>query len=228
MNALYQSTLGVHFVAGIVALLSFWAPALARKGGHVHRKAGKLFVIAMLLVGVTALPLSLRFLLAGQWVGATFLLYLLVITMTGVGCAWYALKFKHEPIRYYGQGYTATAWLNILSGGIVLALGLAHGVTLLAVFSVIGLLAGYDMLKRRTTMPSDVNWWLQEHLGGMIAGGIAAHVAFGAFGLRRIWPAYGAFDGVIGMLPWILPVVIGVAASTYSSRKYRNGLRAPG
>lgn len=163
---------------------------LTRKGSRMHRRTGKVFLVSMAVVIVTGIPLSLRVLLLGQWVSGTFLLYLLVITATAVGTAWYALQFKHEPARYFGTGYRAVAWLNIAVGATVLGLGAWFQVWLLVVFSCIGLFAGFDTLWALRRTEREPNWWLYEHLGGMIGGGIAAHVAFGAFGLRRIWPAY--------------------------------------
>ncbi|MDX1442614.1 MAG: hypothetical protein R3270_02420 [Gammaproteobacteria bacterium] len=221
MDILYTLFLKTHMFAGLAALVVFWLPALTKKGSPVHRKAGKWFVIAMTIVAITGVPLTARFYLMGQWVGATFLAYLLVITMTAISTAWFSLKLKHDRDRYYGTPYKLLSVLNVAVGGSVLYLGLAYDVMLLTLFSFIGILAGIDGLKRaRKKDELSDKWWLEEHLGGMIGAGIAAHVAFGAFGLRQILPEYGAFDGFVGMLPWILPVVIGVAASVYSTRKY--------
>ena len=38
---------GVHIAAGSLALVSLWVPLVSRKGGSVHRRAGRVFVIAM-------------------------------------------------------------------------------------------------------------------------------------------------------------------------------------
>lgn len=221
MDILYTLFIETHMIAGITALIVFWLPALTKKGSPIHRKAGKWFVVAMSIVAITGVPLTIRFLAVGQWVGATFLAYLLLITVTSISTAWFSLKLKHDRDRYYGTPYKLLSGVNLVVGLGVMALGIRFDVMLLTLFSFIGIFAGIDGLNRaRKKYELSEKWWLQEHLGGMIGGGIAAHVAFGAFGLRRLWPEYGAFDGIVGMLPWILPVVIGVAASVYSTRRY--------
>ncbi|HEX6930488.1 MAG TPA: hypothetical protein VF267_14630, partial [Gammaproteobacteria bacterium] len=186
---------------------------------RVHRTAGKVFLTAMLVVIATGVPLALRFFLLGNWVIAVFLLYIAIITGVSVGTAWYALQLKRVPERYFGSAYRAAMIAMLASGLGVSFLGWHNGVWLLFFFGFIGPFAAHDMFKRmRPTR--DPNWWLQEHLSGMIGGGIAAHVAFGAFGLRRLWPAYADIDGWIGMLPWLAPVVIGLTASAWLERKY--------
>lgn len=217
---IYQALVAVHVVAGISGLFAFWIPALSKKGGRLHRAAGKFFLLAMLLVTGTGIPLAAFLFTRGQWVPAVFLMYLAILLATSTASAWGALKLKHQPERYYGRAYLATACLLLLSGLFVSALGIAYGVMLLTIFGVIGPLATIDMFKRYRSTLRPSNWWLLEHFGGMIGGGIATHVAFGAFGLRRLWPEYAALDGWVGLLPWILPVVAGVAASIWLERKY--------
>lgn len=222
MEILYTLVLKSHMVAGLLALPIFWLPALARKGSPVHRRAGRWFMLLMSIVAITGIPLTIRFFYSGQWIAATFLGYLLVITVTAIATAWFALKLKQDAPKYFGTWYRALALLNLIAGSLVLYLGISRDVTLFVIFAFIGLFAGIDMFNKafRPTK-REANWWLHEHLGGMIGAGIAAHVAFGAFGLRRLWPEYGSFDGLVGMLPWIVPPVVGIAASIYSSKKYR-------
>ncbi len=231
MSLFYNLSLTAHLVCGTVALTAFWVPLLARKGSAPHRRAGKVFLLAMLGVIVTGVPLCLRILFNGHWVSATFLLYIFVITSTAVATAWFALRFKQEPARYFSSWYRALAWMNIVAGLAVLGLGLGFQIWLLVMFSLIGLLAGRGMLVELRATTHEPKWWMHEHLSGMIGGGIAAHVAFGAFGLRRIWPAYANVDGIIGMLPWLTPVVIGMFAiilfSRYYRRKFANLPRVP-
>lgn len=225
---IYQALLKSHMIAGLLALPIFWIPALAKKGSPIHRRAGRWFLILMAFVAATGLPLALRFVAMGQFVAGTFLAYLFVITATALATAWYALKLKRDYRKYYGRAYQALAFMNLAVGLTVLYLGLSNGTVLLTLFSFIGISAGVSMIMRRRFLASnepESTWWLQEHLGGMLGAGIAAHVAFGAFGLNRIWPAYASIDGWIGMLPWLAPVVIGTVAISMQTRKYRNMAR---
>src|SRR5271156_2768291 len=102
MANLFQWLRWMHVGAGSLALILFWIPAIARKGGRVHVRAGWFYVACMTVVVVTALamsglaftiPLSVRritrplspaelsdFLLA-QRISATFLAYLAGLTL---------------------------------------------------------------------------------------------------------------------------------------------------
>jgi hypothetical protein len=223
-NIMYQALVMIHAIAGITGLLAFWIPAIAKKGGKVHRSAGKVFLLAMLVVIITGVPLSLFLLTKTQWVSAVFLLYLAVLLGASTGGAWFALKLKHDQQRYYGSAYIAVAWLLLLSGATVSTLGYIFEVTLLLIFGLIGPFAAFDMFKRKRETTRPANWWLLEHFGGMIGGGIATHVAFGAFGLRQLWPAYASLEGWVGLLPWIAPVVVGVVATLLLERHYRRDI----
>src|SRR4029077_16698925 len=55
-----QLLLPVHIVAGGLAIVLGGVALLAAKGGTVHRKAGLLFVYAMLTMGISASTLALR------------------------------------------------------------------------------------------------------------------------------------------------------------------------
>lgn len=70
--------------AGVTALVLFWVPALTRKGGRLHRRAGRIYLWAMGIVVATAMPLSIAFFRRGDWLAGTFLGYLGVITFTAL------------------------------------------------------------------------------------------------------------------------------------------------
>jgi uncharacterized membrane protein len=71
----------LHVGGGIVGILSGTAAALFRKGSHLHRAAGDIFVVAMLTIGTVGAAMA-TFLT--QWtnvMGGTFTVYL-------IGSAW--------------------------------------------------------------------------------------------------------------------------------------------
>lgn len=51
--------LGVHVLAGVVALGAGFVALLTRKGGRRHNGAGKVYVLTMAIVVVTAIPLAI-------------------------------------------------------------------------------------------------------------------------------------------------------------------------
>lgn len=219
MRMLLEVLLVAHVIGGIVGLLSFWVPAFARKGGPLHRKAGRIYVKGMALVTITGVPLSLAAFAAGNWIGGTFLIYLVVITGTALYAGLRALKSKAGPHLFVTRVHHALAWLNLSAGAGVLVLGVVIQVWLLAGFSLIGLLAGIGMLQFIRKPPTDPRYWWYEHMGGMIGTGIAAHVAFLNFGARRMIPGYSLGDW--GMLAWFLPVIVGIVAMNRLEAHYR-------
>jgi len=223
---LLELILAAHVAGGTVGLVSFWIPALARKGGPLHRKAGRVYVKGMGIVMVTGVPLSLAAFADGNWVGGTFLLYLVVITGTALHAGLRALKSKAGPHLYITPVHRALAGLNLVAGIVVLAVGLATRTWLLAGFSLIGILAGFGMVQFIRRPPTDPRFWWYEHFGGMIGTGIAAHVAFLNFGANRLIPGYSLES--LGMLAWFVPVVIGIVASNRIETHYRRKFARPG
>lgn len=219
MSMLLDALLVAHVVGGTVGLLSFWVPAFARKGGPLHRKAGRIYVRGMGVVTITGVPLSLVAYTAGNWIGGTFLLYLVVITGTALYTGLRALRSKAGPHLFLTRVHHGLAWLNLFAGASVFVLGVVTRVWLLAGFSFIGLLAGIGMLQFIRKPPTDPRYWWYEHMGGMIGTGIAAHVAFLNFGARRMIPGYSLGDW--GMLAWFVPVIVGVMAVNRLQRHYR-------
>ena len=56
---LIVAAVALHIGAGSIAILSGWVAATARKGDRLHRKAGTVFVIAMLVMAVMATGLAI-------------------------------------------------------------------------------------------------------------------------------------------------------------------------
>ncbi len=221
MNA-YPLIVAAHATVGVLALLTFWSAALLRKGSPLHRRVGQGYLLAMLGIIVTALPMTAYKLAQGQSVTAAFLAYLVVITATGVWGAWRAIRDKHDVVRYTGPVYAGLAWLCLLSGVGVLALGIKAGAPLLMGFSVVGLFTGQDMLRKcrnRARLAAQPRWWLVEHYSAMLGNGIATHIAFLAIGLPRLLPA---IDGVaLHYLGWFGPLVVAVIAKVLIDRRWK-------
>lgn len=225
MNLLLEVLLAAHVAGGAVSLVSFWIPAFSRKGGPLHRKAGRVYVKAMLAVVATSVPLSLTAFVRGNWLGGTFLLYLFIITSTALYTGQRALKAKAGPHAYITPLYVVCAWATLLAGAVVLVVGLATKIWLLVGFSLIGLTAGPSALAFMRKPPTDPRYWWYEHFGGMIGTGIAAHVAFLNFGAQRVIPGFNLGDW--GMLAWFVPVAAGIIASNRIEAHYRAKFSTP-
>lgn len=218
MEVFRQGLLGVHVLAGFAALVLFWVPALTRKGGPWHRRAGRWYAYAMTFIAVTGVVLAVMFLAGDRWQAGLFLLFLGVITGTSLWNGWRALRTKRDPAGYTTPLHLAVALLNVGGGAALIALGLALDRPLFYAFGPVGLLVGGGMLALSRKRPDDLKFWLYQHFTGMIGSGIAAHVAFFAFGGRQL---LGWGIGGPGLLLWIGPLVVGTLAIALLNVYYR-------
>lgn len=227
MNSLYQITFFVHAALGVLALATFWAAGLSRKGSPVHRAAGKVYLLAMTGLLVAAVPLTLR-ILQQSTVGGVFLLYLLVIVTTSMWTSWRAPRDKRDWKRYTGPVYRSLMWANLASALAIGAVGLllAEQMQLIIVaFSGIGLFAFVQMRRFLRQPPDDPRWWLREHLTGMLGNGVATHIAFLSIGLPKVLPMLAGSS--LLNLAWLGPLVVAFLAGAYLTRKYLPKRPAP-
>ena len=215
----YATFLALHIAAGTVALACFWLAVVLRKGSPMHRLAGRIYLLAMVLVIATGVALTVQFVLEGHTVSAAFLGYLLLLVSTTVWLSWRAIRDRAAPARYLGRAYQVLAIANPAVGVVILWLGLDRGPPLLAGFSLVGILLGVDMLRRRRTIPTQPRWWMEEHYGAMVGNGAATHVAFLAIGAPKLVPA---LQGPAWFyLAWFGPVVLSVVAKVWLDHRYR-------
>jgi hypothetical protein len=217
----YKLLLSVHGLLGVVALVTFWLAGLSRKGSPLHKRAGKIYLLAMVPLLVAALPLAIRILMYKSQTGGIFLLYLLVIVTTSVWNSWRAIQDKRDWARYTGPVYRGLSWLNLASGLVVLAMGLfwaQRSQAIFIAFSAIGLFGGFGMLRFARQPPANPRWWMGEHLGAMIGNGVATHIAFLAIGLPKILPMLAG--PTLQNLAWLAPLAMAVVARFWLGRKY--------
>lgn len=207
-----------HVIAGSVALLGFWTAAFLRKGSPRHRLVGRAYLLAMVVVIASGIPLTLQRLADGHTVTATFLGYLLLVTATSVWVAWRAIRDKHDPVAFTGPVYRGFAVANLLAGVGVLVLGYSAGSPLLMGFSAVGLFAGQDMLRKRARIVGRPLWWREEHYGAMLGNGVATHIAFLGLGLPRLMPM---IDGAaLHYVAWFGPLLVAIVAKPLLDRRF--------
>lgn len=218
---MYKFILAIHIIAGVIALLSFWVGAFGKKGTAWHKLVGKVFMGSMLVSTASAVGLAGYFIAAGKYGIATFLAYLVLITLTAMAGAWRAIALKHSETAYRNSAYRNTAWLNIVSGLVVFAIGWRLSQPILMGFCWIGVFVGYRMLARIRRPMGHARWWMSEHIGGILGCSVATHVAFLAIGLKGILAMFGlSLSGLANLLPWLAPVAVAVIAGIWLERKY--------
>lgn len=228
MNTLHSFLVTSHIGVGALALLLFWVPAIARKGSPLHVGAGRIYVIAMYIVSVTAFvasiivladPLNIRRpgevfdeikanALAEQFrTFSLFLLMLSVLVFTSLRHGIAALHERRQPgtlIRPLHKGtILALGLLAVVVGGS----GLVNQQLLLIIFGGIALVAAIGMWRdTRMTSPGRRDLVI-AHFNGLIGSGIGAYTAFFAFGGSRFLG--DLLQGQWQVVPWVMPAIIG-------------------
>lgn len=218
---MYRFILATHIICGAFALISFWIAALGKKGTARHKLIGKIYMANMLVVTVSAVILAGYFYASGKFGIATFLAYLVLITVTAIVTALRAIKLKHDEQAFRNQNYRYLAWLNIVAGLSVFAIGIHLSQPILMGFCWVGVFVGAQMLRRIRRPLGHSRWWMKEHIGGILGCGIATHIAFLSIGLTRILSMFGlSLSGTASLLPWLAPVAVALIAGLWMERKY--------
>ncbi|HEY4238334.1 MAG TPA: hypothetical protein VGM88_00885 [Kofleriaceae bacterium] len=214
-----------HIVAGVVALAAMIVPLVAAKGGRVHRRAGWVFVGAMVGVSVTAFLLAIwRFAqFDAQHPNARaigfFLFGVAALTAAGVSSGIRALRFKTRTARH------RNAWdLGIAAANVALALAtLAYGIvghrTLFVAFSFVGIVSGTGQLRYWLRAPATRHHWWFAHMSGMLGSCLAA--------LTALVVVNGAALGAptFATLLWIAVPGLGIPAIFAWTAYYRRRLK---
>ena len=221
MDSAYKLLLFVHGLSGLVALITFWVAALAKKGSPLHVRIGKTYMIAMLGIIVTALPMAIIIGMRGNSGVATFLAYLVVITASSMWLGRRAIRSKRDQTAMRDGVYSAVAALNLVASVVVFAIGLKTSEVLLMGFSVIGFFTGSRMLIRRMRPLTMTRWWMKEHIAAMVGCGVATHIAFLSIGINRVIDMLGlhAPEG-FGLVAWMAPLAVATATGLWLDRKY--------
>jgi len=235
----YKLVLAFHIMAGLIGLLAFWTPALARKGGVTHVRAGRVFFWCTCAIAATGLLMAALLLGAPLAVHpprravsaeraaiiareirltAPFLFYLVLITFAPVYHGVRVLATRRAPDQLRTPFHTIVHLTTIAASAGMLVLAFSTGRVLFGALSPIGFLIGLGNFGfARKPYPTPMTWWY-EHMNSMLGGGIAFHTAFFVLGAGRLLGI--SMDGW-GVLPWLLPTIVGVPASAIWTSYYR-------
>jgi len=212
LNSIDRYLLGFHIIAGSISLITFLIPLFVKKGGNIHRKVGWVYVYTMWAVIISALLLSIINIFTKDYTSALFLGFLAVLTATPLWSAIAILSNKKNlshryiNIKKILSGFTFVFGVaNFIAAFVI---GFKHSMAVLLIFfGIIGCLTGKDVLQSAEKLNTQTNW-LNEHLSGMITGGIAAYTAFFAFGGSSFFG--NLFSGYGMIVPWVSPTIIGM------------------
>ncbi|MEM7766544.1 MAG: hypothetical protein AAF253_03545 [Pseudomonadota bacterium] len=229
---LFHALIACHIVTGAIGLVAFWVPVAGRKGGALHRKAGRLFIWTMLATGGFAVGISLCTLSApiathphlmahadfgsAQSIAAIFgwmMLYLAVLT---VNLAWYGHLCVRNgrnraacrtPLNLTLQAILLVAAANCVYQGALIAMPLMLGISLVG-FATVATNLWYLYKPKAGRLE-----WLAEHVKALVGTGISVYTAFFAFGAVRLLP-----EAALTPALWGAPLAVGLALILYHRR----------
>ncbi|HWW43289.1 hypothetical protein [Pedobacter sp.] len=198
MDVLFKVFLILHIVAGTIGLISGTINIIGKKGGKIHRIAGRFFLYGMLTVSLSAFVLSVLHPNYFLFIVGVFTLY-----MVSSGTRYLHLK-KMSKGQKPGKIDWLLTYFMLTFGVLFLLFGIYHLIhknSFGAVFIVFGLI-GFRMVRsdfRNFRGEGDVlNTWLVAHIQRMIGAYVAALTAFLVVN-NTLLPAYVA---------WLLPTVV--------------------
>lgn len=204
--------LPLHIVAGTAALLTGTVNILRKKGDPLHRRVGRIFFISMMLVGASALTLSVLHPNAFLFIVGVFTIYLVGTAKRYLSLKDLAHGQKPGPVDLsltIGMLVFSVAFL--VYGALLLWQGSLFGIVLL-VFGTIGSLMVKGDLNHYRGRTKYANTWLLVHLQRMVGGYIAAMTAFLVVNVQD--------TRIPGFVVWLLPTAILVPLIFRWSRHY--------
>lgn len=211
LDELATGTLGVHILAGVLALVSGLVAMATRKGGQRHNQAGKVYVLSMGVVVTTAVPLAV-------WAADWFLLAIAVFSGYLVFAGYRVITRRRARLT----DATRTDWVGhgtmVAAGGVMVGVGGWQSATgesglapVLVVFGAIGiLLAGRSLAEFRES-PDERTPWFGKHIPYMGGAYIATVTATVTVNLTMLPP----------LVRWLGPTAIGVPLIFSAIRVYR-------
>ena len=234
---LFDVLIAAHILAGTTGAIAFWVPIIGRKGGETHRRAGRIFTVAMLITGALAVCMSIFTLIApiethphlvgmfdAPFIRGIFGWMMLHMGILTINLAWYGwLAVKNGRRREKGrewrnlalQPLVIIAALNCALQGWLIDMPLMMGISLVGVAT--GLTNLWFLYKPRPG-PMD---WLKEHVKALVGAGISVYTAFMAFGSVRLIP-----ELALNPVMWAIPLSTGIGLILWHWRKIDAQTRA--
>jgi hypothetical protein len=181
-----------HIVVGVAVLATFWRAALAAKGGTVHRRFGKFYLVAMTALLALTLTMAAGMAQAGQGMRAVFNVYVALISVASVWMAWRSIADRHNVDAYRGWACRALCAALGCYGIFLLVMipkmGTPARMAMVFAFAVLGLTVFVALLRRIVKGADHARWWLSEHLTAMALNFAATHASFTILGLGAVLP----------------------------------------
>ncbi|MEM7660212.1 MAG: hypothetical protein AAF399_29160 [Bacteroidota bacterium] len=221
MQLISQILLFLHIAAGFLSLGIFWIPIFTKKGGINHRHLGKLYLIFMWVVVISAALLSVKNVLVGRYQMAAYLGFIALITARPL---WYGVAILNQKKGLSPSFQAKHLWFRaaiLLASAALISFGIylegKNVAVLMFIFGGLGMADLPRFLKDAKQPVTDANW-LKQHIVGMCTSGIAAYTAFFVFGANQFLA--GLLPGYWAVIPWVAPTIVGTIGIKYTLKKY--------
>lgn len=228
MDILFHWARMLHIASGFAALLVFWLPLVAKKGGQLHRRVGWFYVWAMAMVSVTAFFMGIYRLTWNPGPGHAaipFAWFLLFIAILSSATAWYGIRVLRFKRRTKAHRQLADLFFPVvlLGSGIGMSTyGWAISFPLLQYFPLLGLFLGGSQLLYWLRAPKLNSHFIVEHIVGMMSCCIATVTAFTVFGAPRLLNVES-----VSLFVWFAPTLILVPLLIGFASQYRRKMDRP-
>lgn len=207
----------LHSSAGIVALASFWTAAFAQKGGWLHRRAGKTYLLSLIVVLLFSTLMVAGRAMRGEPAVAVFLAFLISLVGSASWLMWGSIRYRRDPARLVNGLYRGLASWLIVAGLAMFAFGVSTGVALRMFLSLLGIGFGVNMWRLALVADRGGRWWLAQHMNGVTLNFIATHDSFIALGLGSVVPEIR--QSVPRMLVAVSLTVIAISVRVWAGRQ---------
>ena len=202
----------LHGVVGTAVLALFWRTMLAVKGSRQHKRSGRLYLILLLPLLISVVPITVLAAAEEGPARVVQLVFLALVVTTAGWTAWRAIRDRDHLERFRGIVFRLLAVALFASGLVLLAIGIVKQNVLTVGFSFIGVIYGGAMLGFLRE-PASREWWLTWHLNGAALLFAASHAAFVTFLARIV--LRDAYDETVHGL-----TQIGTLAFAYGLRQW--------
>lgn len=227
---LFETFRTAHIIAGGAVFIAFWGGAAAAKGGTAHRRFGRAYQWAMVVLLAATLIMAAGMITGGQPLRAVFNVYVALISTASVWMSWRSIADKDDVDAYRGRACKALCLGLGVYGFVLLAMApRMNGPARMAMavaFAVLGLTISGLLLRRIRRGADHPRWWLSEHLTAMALNFAATHASFSILGLGVLFPVVKEPWNRTGILvSWMLAAL---AVRLWAGRRFMGARRGQG
>lgn len=201
MGTMYDVMLWVHIMAGTLALVGGLVAIMTRKGARLHRRSGIVYVLCMIVVGVTALVMSIIR-------PNPFLFAVAIFSAAMALSGWLPARGDNLQLsKMVGIASIVAATLLGVVGMWWVIAGDVFGITAI-VFGLISARFGWQDVRRTTERNRQQR--IIAHVSAMGGAFIATVSAISAVNLDMLPP----------LVRWLWPTIIGTPLIFWGIRSY--------